>query len=88
MTSVNVPKRMRELGDGVIHSFNATAAGKQRSMLEIPVEWLFEASPDATLVTDARERITLVNHQLEGHREIVHGSGATFRIVFPVEDAN
>jgi hypothetical protein len=36
MTSVNVPKRMHELSDGVIHPFNATTAGRQRSILEIP----------------------------------------------------
>jgi hypothetical protein len=37
MTSVNVPQRMHELSDGTIRAFNATTAGRERSILEIPV---------------------------------------------------
>ena len=36
MMSVNVSQRMRELSDGMIRPFSATAAGRKRSTLEVP----------------------------------------------------
>ncbi len=33
---LNLPETMNELSDGVIRPFNATTAGRKRSILEIP----------------------------------------------------